>query len=64
MKITKNTTIGEAILSSPNAAEILIEAGMGCVGCPMAQMETIEEGCSSHGLSKKEIDEIVKKLNK
>jgi hypothetical protein len=30
----------------------------------MAQMESIEEGCGSHGISEKEIKKIVKELNK
>lgn len=62
-KITGKTTISEAMEINPEAAEILMDAGMGCCGCPMAQQETIEEGCMAHGMNKKEIAEVVKKLN-
>ena len=43
MMITKDMTIGEVIRTKENAAEILMSFGFGCVGCPSAQMETLEE---------------------
>ena len=65
MKITKDTLIGEAIKDKGDmAAELLMNAGMGCVGCPMAQMESIEDGCKSHGFNDPEIQELVEALNK
>ena len=63
-KITKNTSIAEAIHMYPESAGLLTNAGMHCIGCPMAQMESIEDGCLSHGMTKKSIDELIKKLNK
>jgi len=33
--------------------------GMCCVGCPLAQAETLEEACMVHGL---EIDDLLSKL--
>ena len=63
MKITKKTLISKAIEANENAADILFEAGMGCVGCAMAHGENIEDGCKAHGMSKKDIDELIKKLN-
>ena len=62
-KITQKTKFSE-IIGDEKAVETLLESGMHCFGCPMAQMETIEEGCLAHGMSKKEIDELVGKLNK
>ena len=44
---------------NPKAAQILFESGLGCVGCPMAMQETIEEGCLAHGMDKKEINELI-----
>jgi hydroxylamine reductase len=64
MRITKKTKIGEILEKNPEKAALLMNAGMGCVGCPMAQMETIEEGCSAHGISEKDIDNLVEELNK
>jgi len=63
-KITHKTKLSEVVNSNPKSAEILFEAGMGCIGCPMAQQETIEDGCKAHGMSKKDVDELIKKLNK
>ena len=34
---------------------------MGCVGCPSAQAETIEDAASIHGI---DLDELLKALNK
>lgn len=64
MKINKKMTFGELIKESPKSAEILAEKGMFCGGCPMAQLETIEQGAYAHGLSEKELDELIKELNK
>lgn len=62
-KITKKTKLSD-LLENEKAVEALFEAGMGCIGCPMAMQETIEEGCLAHGMNKKEIDELIKKINK
>ncbi len=60
MEITKNTQIGELLEKVPEKADILLEAGMHCLGCPASQMETLEEACQVHGI---DVEEIVKKLN-
>ncbi len=62
-KITKKTKLGEILKINPDAAETLFEAGLSCIGCPMAMQETLEEGCLAHGMSKKEVDELVGRLN-
>lgn len=64
MKITKKTRIGEILEKNPKAAEALFKAGLMCIGCPMAQQETLEQGCRAHVMNKKQIDELIKKLNK
>ena len=63
-KITKKTKLSKLLEEKPDSAEILFEAGMGCIGCPCAQQETIEEGCKAHGMNKEEIEKLLKKLNK
>ena len=60
MKINKDTKIGELLEKAPEKAEILLEAGMHCLGCPASQMETIEEACQVHGI---DVEEVVEKLN-
>ena len=58
--IEKTMKIGELIKSYPEKAEILLNAGMHCLGCPAAQEETIEEACEVHGI---DVDEIIAQLN-
>lgn len=59
--IDKNTKIGELLEIAPEKVDILLEAGMHCLGCPASQAETLEEACSVHGI---DVDELVKELNK
>ena len=60
MKFSKDTQIGEILEKAPDKAEILLEVGMHCLGCPASQMETLEEACQVHGI---DVEEVVKKLN-
>ena len=60
VEITKNTKIGELLQVAPEKAEILLEAGMHCLGCPASQAETLEEACEVHGIN---ADELVERLN-
>ena len=59
--ITKDMTIGEVIKNNSNKADVLMSFGMGCVGCPSAQAETIEEAAYVHGIN---LDELLEALNK
>ncbi|NEZ47889.1 DUF1858 domain-containing protein [Clostridium niameyense] len=61
MKITKDMTIGEIVRNFEGAAEILMSFGMGCVGCPSAQAETLEEAAIVHGM---DINALLEALNK
>ena len=63
MKVTRKTKINALLNKKPEAVELLFEAGMACVGCPMAMNETIEQGCLAHGMTKKDIDELIKRLD-
>ncbi|HSQ88863.1 DUF1858 domain-containing protein [Romboutsia sp.] len=58
--ITKDTIIADIIKINPNAAQILMSFGMGCIGCPSAQMESLEQACEIHGLN---LEEVLAKLN-
>ena len=59
-EISKNTTIGELLTVFPEAAPILMEIGMHCLGCPASQMETLEEAAMVHGIDS---DLLVEKIN-
>ena len=59
--ITKDMTIGEVIKISDSKADILMSFGKGCVGCPSAQAETVEEAAYVHGIN---LEELLEALNK
>ena len=63
-EITKKTKLNEVLNINPKAAKILFEHGLSCIGCPMAMQETLEQGCLAHGMAEKEIDKLIKRLNK
>ena len=49
-QVSKDTKIGELMMMFPEAAPILMEIGMHCLGCPASQMETLEEATMVHGI--------------
>ena len=59
-KITKDTTIGEAINIDAGIVPILMGAGMHCVGGPSSIGETIEEACMVHGM---DCDDLMEEIN-
>lgn len=60
MEISKDMTIGKLLEVAPQKADILLSAGMHCLGCPASQAETIEEACQVHGI---DVEELIKELN-
>ena len=60
IEITKQTQIGEILKLNPNVKEILLGFGLHCFGCPMSQMETLEQAAMVHGV---DVDLMVEKLN-
>ena len=61
-KITANKQmqIGALLKLNPNVKEILMGFGLHCFGCPMSQMETIEEAAGVHGV---DVDLMIEKIN-
>ena len=59
-KVTKDMLIGQLVNLDPNIAPILMRAGMHCLGCPSAQMESLEEAAAVHGL---DADVLVQQIN-
>ena len=60
MEIKKDMLIGELVRKKPESIEILMSFGMGCVGCPSSQMESLEEAAMVHGLP---LDKLMEALN-
>ena len=50
IKITKEMIIGDILNEAPDMAPVLMAGGMHCIGCPSAQMETVEEAAYVHGI--------------
>ena len=59
-EITKDMTIGEALELNQNLAEVFMGFGMHCFGCPMSQMETLEEAAQAHDI---DLELMLQKLN-
>lgn len=60
MNILKEMTVGKVVREYPESIEVLMSFGMGCVGCPSAQAETIEEASKVHGI---DVEKLIKALN-
>ncbi|NLZ49154.1 MAG: DUF1858 domain-containing protein [Clostridiales bacterium] len=58
-KLSKDMTIGELVGIYPQTVEVLMDFGMGCVGCPASQAETLEQAAMVHGF---DVDELMEKL--
>jgi len=58
--VTKDMTFAQVLRMSPNVAKVLAKYNLGCIGCMGAQTETLEQGCSAHGL---DVDVVVSDLN-
>lgn len=60
MQVSKDMLIGQLIGMDDLIPQILMGAGMHCLGCPSAQGETLEEACFVHGI---DCDDLVSKMN-
>jgi len=59
-QITGDMTIGEILEIKQEAAPVLMNMGMHCLGCPSAQMETLIEACEVHEV---DVNEILAAIN-
>ena len=60
MQINKDMLIGELVVMDELIPQMLMGAGMHCLGCPASQAETLEEACMVHGI---DVGELLEKLN-
>jgi hybrid cluster-associated redox disulfide protein len=60
-KITKDMSFSEVLQKHPETAVVFMSHGMHCIGCMMAQFETIEQGAVAHGI---DVKKLVEDLNK
>ncbi|MFO7812233.1 MAG: DUF1858 domain-containing protein [Pelovirga sp.] len=58
--ITKDMTFNQLLQMHPDAAQILANFNLGCVGCLGASTETLAQGARAHGL---DIETLLTALN-
>jgi len=63
--ISKDSTLKEVFKQKGQKAQEILEPILGdqCVFCPFAQQEKIQEALLKHGLTEKEVESIIAKLN-
>ena len=49
-QVSKDMLISELLEVDPGIVPILMAAGMGCIGCPSAQGESLAEAAAVHGI--------------
>ena len=59
-QVTKDMNIREMVLMDEGIAEILMNAGMHCLGCMMSHFENLEQACAAHGI---DADALVNQIN-
>lgn len=62
-KVTKDMIISDVLQKYPDAAVVMLENGLHCVGCHANVFDTIEAGSKIHGLADDQIDAMVKDIN-
>ena len=63
-KIQKTMTISDILETYPNSEQVMFEYGLHCTSCAGANIENMDQGAQSHGISPKTVDEIIEKINK
>jgi hybrid cluster-associated redox disulfide protein len=58
--ISKDMNLKELLKKYPDSARIFAAYGIGCIGCALANYETIEQGITAHGI---DINDFMKDLN-
>lgn len=61
MKVEKEMLIRDIVQMGPESTKVLLSYGMGCIGCPASQSESIGEAAAVHGIN---LDNLLKSLEK
>jgi len=59
-KITKEMTLDEVLEIEPRLIAVLLGFGLHCFGCPVSQIESLEEASEVHGF---DLDLFLEELN-
>ncbi len=61
--VSKSDNLRVALEKNPEIGLVLSNSGLHCVGCHSSVAETIEDGCKVHGMTDKQINDLIKKAN-
>jgi hybrid cluster-associated redox disulfide protein len=59
-QLTKDTLIADILQAAPETEGLFYSIGMHCLGCAMANDETLAEACLAHGV---DVDQFIEKAN-
>ena len=59
-QVSKDMNIREMVMMDEGIAELLMGAGMHCLGCMMSHFENLEQACAVHGI---DADALVAEIN-
>ena len=59
-EVTKDMNIREMVMMDEGIAQILMGAGMHCLGCMMSHFENLAQACAVHGI---DADALVNQIN-
>ncbi|WP_460006736.1 DUF1858 domain-containing protein [Methanogenium cariaci] len=59
MVVTADSTIADILKEKPEAVDVLFRFGMGCIGCALANGETLRQAALGHGIP---LDELLEAL--
>ncbi len=55
MALNADSTIADLLREKPESAQVLFRFGMGCLGCAIANNETVREAAQAHGVPLEEM---------
>lgn len=62
--VTGDMILADVIRLEPKVLGILMMYGLACIGCPISQLETVEEAAMVHGIEPEFlIDELNRQIN-
>ncbi len=61
--VTADWTVADIVFRYPQATSVMAEYGLHCFGCSANAMENLEEGCTGHGFSTEDIQNLVEDIN-
>jgi hybrid cluster-associated redox disulfide protein len=61
--LTKFDLLLNVVQESPRAAQLLTEYGLHCLTCFFNEFDTLEMGAKVHGMTDKEVDDMINEIN-